>query len=94
MAFESWDDAMFWHGSLIGYMAGVKSACDDDDKSSLLLRIADTQARLELMESENAELRKLVDYMTPIAWYAASERERNRMRELGFMENYGEEVDE
>lgn len=61
MAFESWDDAMFWHGSLIGYMAGVKSACKDEDKSSLLLRMADTQARLEFMESENAKLRNQVD---------------------------------
>lgn len=32
---------------------------------------------------ENAKLRELVDYMTPIAWYAASERERDRMREMG-----------
>lgn len=32
--------------------------------------------------SEVARLRELVDYMTPIAWYAASERERDRMREL------------
>ena len=32
---------------------------------------------------ENAKLREQVDYMTPIAWYAASERERDRMRELG-----------
>lgn len=35
---------------------------------------------------ENAKLRELVDYMTPIAWYAASERERDRMRELGVTE--------
>ena len=35
------------------------------------------------LERENAKLRELVDYMTPIAWYAASERERDRMRELG-----------
>lgn len=34
-------------------------------------------------EVENAKLRELLDYMTPIAWYAASERERDRMRELG-----------
>ena len=33
--------------------------------------------------AENYKLRKLVDYMTPIAWYAASKRERDRMRELG-----------
>lgn len=32
---------------------------------------------------ENEKLRKLVDYMTPIAWYAASENERDRMYELG-----------
>ena len=37
----------------------------------------------ELLRRENAKLRELVDYMTPIAWYAASERERDRMRELG-----------
>ena len=58
MAFESLDDAMLWHGSLIGYMAGVKSVCKDEDKSSLLLRMADTQAKLEFIESENAKLRE------------------------------------
>lgn len=35
------------------------------------------------MEVENAKLRELVDYMTPIALYAASEQERDRMHELG-----------
>ena len=34
-------------------------------------------------ERETRQLRELVEYMTPIAWYAASERERDRMRELG-----------
>ena len=38
---------------------------------------------IDSLEAENAKLRELVDYMTPIAWYAASERERDRMRELG-----------
>lgn len=92
MAFESWDDAMFWHGSLIGYMAGVKSACKDEDKSSLLLRMADTQARLEFMESENAKLREQVRDV----WHLFTEHGavhqcdlpvvdavRDRMRELG-----------
>jgi hypothetical protein len=37
----------------------------------------------ETQRAENAKLRELVDYMTPIALYAASERERDRMRELG-----------
>lgn len=32
---------------------------------------------------QNAKLREQVEYMTPIALYAASERERDRMRELG-----------
>ena len=36
-----------------------------------------------LAEVENAKLREQVDYMTPLALYAASERERDRMRELG-----------
>ena len=35
------------------------------------------------LQAENAKLRELVDYMTPIALYAASEQERDRMRELG-----------
>ena len=35
------------------------------------------------LHDENEKLRELVDYMTPIAWYTASERERDRMRELG-----------
>lgn len=34
-------------------------------------------------EAENAKMRELVDYMTPIALYAASEQERDRMRVLG-----------
>ena len=35
------------------------------------------------LEDENAKLREQVDYMTPLALYVASERERDRMRELG-----------
>lgn len=34
-------------------------------------------------EAENAQLREQLDYMTPIALYAASEQERDRMRNLG-----------
>ena len=45
-------------------------------RASELLDVADAL-------DENAKLRELVDYMTPIAWYVASERERDRMRELG-----------
>ncbi len=37
----------------------------------------------ERLMDENSKLRELVDYMTPIAWYEASEQERDRMRELG-----------
>lgn len=60
MAFENWDDAMLRYGSLIGYIAGVKSACKDEDKSSLLLRMADTQVELEFMKSENAKLQERI----------------------------------
>ena len=42
-----------------------------------------TQFKPKDLERENAKLRELVDYMTPIAWYEASERERDRMREMG-----------
>ena len=41
--------------------------------------IADLQEALE----QNDKLREQVEYMTPLALYAASERERDRMRELG-----------
>ena len=41
------------------------------------------RASNERLRAENAKLRELLDYVTPIAWYAASERERDRMRELG-----------
>ena len=41
--------------------------------------IADLQEALD----QNAKLREQVEYMTPLALYAASERERDRMRELG-----------
>jgi hypothetical protein len=51
----------------------------DDDLKELAKNVS-------YMQAENAKLRELVDYMTPIAWYAASERERDRMRELGVSE--------
>ena len=38
---------------------------------------------LKAAMDENAKLREQVEYMTPIALYAASEQERDRMRELG-----------
>lgn len=41
--------------------------------------IADLQEALE----QNAKLQELLDYMMPIALYAASDQERDRMRELG-----------
>ena len=45
--------------------------------------LEDTRKRNAVLGCENAKLRELLDYMTPIALYAASERERDRMRELG-----------
>lgn len=42
-----------------------------------------TYGSVDALMAENAKLRKLVDYMTPIALYSASEREREEMRELG-----------
>ena len=67
--------------SMIEHAAGVVSLerfaeidhMSHDEMGSLLL---DTMAEAD-------KLRELLDYVTPIAWYAASERERDRMRELG-----------
>ena len=36
----------------------------------------------EKLESENAKLRELIDYALPIAMYAASTEEGDRIREL------------
>lgn len=45
------------------------------------------------LEWKISKLRVLVDYMTPIAWYSASERERDHMRKLGIkVTNLGIEV--
>ncbi|MBR1828615.1 MAG: hypothetical protein IJ781_03785 [Atopobiaceae bacterium] len=38
---------------------------------------------VDRLQDEVAKLRELVDYMEPIAWYAASPNERKRMREMG-----------
>ena len=56
MPFDTWDDALFWHGSLIGYMAGVKAACKDKKKSELLLEMSEVQSKLEIEERKNAKL--------------------------------------
>lgn len=50
---------------------------------ALAEEVTHLHGRLDQLTAENAKLRELVDYMKPIAWYAASERERDRMRELG-----------
>ena len=41
------------------------------------------QPEVKRLEAENDKLRELLDYITPIAWHAASENERDRLRELG-----------
>ena len=51
--------------------------------TELANEVNDKAAEIARLKSDNAKLRELVDYMTPIAWYGASERERDRMRELG-----------
>ena len=48
-----------------------------------LAKLGALHVELDELRDENAKLRELLDYMTPIAWYAASERERDRMRKLG-----------
>ena len=55
----------------------------DTEKAALERRIDELCAEVEAEKQRNAKLREQVDYMTPLALYAASERERDRMRELG-----------
>lgn len=64
--------------------ADRKGLCDSlRETNDDLLRIIDEMKDTERLADENAKLRELVDYMTPIALYEASEQERDRMRELG-----------
>ena len=57
------------------WAAGFSAGCDAVEAA-----YEDGKAYYEV---ENAKLHEQVDYMTPLALYAASERERDRMRELG-----------
>lgn len=52
-------------------------------RANLEKMLQQAEAENAKLRDENARLRELVDYMTPIALYAASEQERDRMRELG-----------
>lgn len=65
-------------GDLEGLYAKAKA-----EKDEAAMDFSKEHDRAEFLMRENAKLRELVDYMKPIAWYAASERERDRMRELG-----------
>jgi len=70
------------------YEDELKHALAENAKLRESLEYANNEWEKESMEYlstqvENAKLRELVDYMTPIALYGASEQERDRMRELG-----------
>ena len=53
------------------------------ENAKLRQHLADVTVSIGRVEERCAKLRELLDYVTPIAWYAASERERDRMRKLG-----------
>ena len=53
------------------------------ENAKLRQQLADVTVSIGRVEERCAKLRELLDYVTPIAWYAASERERDRMREPG-----------
>ena len=61
--------------------ARIDELCAENER--LRSVVSDGADNAREMRAENAKLRELVDYMTPLALYAASERERDRMRELG-----------
>lgn len=66
------------HDELLAELEDLRAKYAEVCETSAMLR-ADMSAARE----RQAKLRELLDYMTPIAWYCASERERDRMRELG-----------
>lgn len=61
-------------------LAMRSAAGEMEDAADTIWQLRDD---LQRANAENAKLREQLDYMTPIAWYAASEQERDRMRELG-----------
>ena len=60
------------------FVAEVKA-----ENAKLRQHLADVTVSIGRVEERCAKLREQLDYVMPIAWYAASERERDRMRELG-----------
>lgn len=54
-----------------------------DENAKLRTQLADAIESAGRMEERCAKLQEQVDYMTPLALYAASERERDHMRKLG-----------
>lgn len=55
----------------------------DDGRMRQADNLIDKYHKIARLQTENAKLREQVDYITPLALYGASERERDRMRELG-----------
>ena len=53
------------------------------ENKELRTQLADVTESMGRMEERCAKLREQVDYMTPLALYAASERERAHLRKLG-----------
>lgn len=80
-------DAFMRGGPWIAHSKYMQLKAENDklqnDADLLRAMLSQVQTEKQCYMAENAKLRELVDYVTPIAWYAASERERDRMRELG-----------
>jgi len=55
----------------------------ESENTKLRQQLDDVTESMGRVEEQCARLQRLVDYMEPIAWYAASPEERRRMREMG-----------
>lgn len=77
------------HGDIVGYVGGEVPESGNPCEFNMLdgegFSSCASATEVVRLSAENSKLHELVDYMTPIAWYAASEWERDRMREMGVM---------
>lgn len=76
-------DCLFWDFVDGVWNDVIVTPLDRDYFNRLMQQVSDAHVReVETLNAENAKLRELLDFALPIAMYAASTEEGDRMREL------------